>query len=205
MIFWRSVINLFLLAIIALGVNRLGINRASAWHSILVDYNGFKWDTTTDARDVAEFLLSEWGDYEQLGITPLPETQIADNMTITISNKSSEALSPIVATNLKTRQNQLAQAAQAAKAVLTKPKSPIYSGLATWYRFGDKLTAASRKYPKGTRLKVVAVSSGKSVEVTINDYGPSALTGIDLDLNVPAFEALAPLGAGKIKVKYYKL
>jgi len=31
------------------------------------------------------------------------------------------------------------------------------------------------------------------------------IDGIDLDLNVPAFEALAPLGAGKIKVKYYKL
>ncbi len=205
MTFWRSIINLLLLAMIALGVNRLGINRANAWHSILIDYNGLKWDTVTNAQDVAEFLLSEWGDYEGLGITPSPETQLTDTMTITIVNKSSEALNPTVAANLKTRQSQLAQAAQAAKVAATKPKSPIYSGLATWYRFGDKLTAASRKYPKGTKLRVVAIASGKTVDVVVNDYGPSASTGIDLDLNEPAFSKIAPLGAGKIKIKYFKI
>jgi rare lipoprotein A (peptidoglycan hydrolase) len=80
----------------------------------------------------------------------------------------------------------------------------VYSGLATWYRFGDKLTAASRKYPKGTTLRVVAVNSGKSVDVVVNDFGPSPFTGVDLDLNQPAFAAIAPLAAGKIRIKYYK-
>lgn len=197
---WPFIINIVLLAITVLAISRLGTG-LTIRHSVTISYNGLTWNTETNAKDVAELLLAQWGSYEGLDINPSPETQLTDAMTVTITGKETQALDPTVATNLKLKQAQLAKDAQAA----AKPKSPIYSGLATWYRFGDKLTAASRRYPEGTKVRVVAINSGKTVDVTINDYGPSVFTGIDLDLNEPAFAQIAPLGAGKIKVKYYKI
>lgn len=197
---WPFITNIILLALAVLAVSRLEASPAIR-HSVTISYNGLTWNTETNAQDVAELLLAQWGGYEGLDINPSPETRLTNAMTITIIGKSTQALDPTVAINLKLKQAQLAKDAQAT----AKPKSPIYSGLATWYRFGDKLTAASRRYPKGTKVRVAAINSGKTVDVTINDYGPSVFTGIDLDLNEPAFAQIAPLGAGKIKVKYYKI
>lgn len=90
-------------------------------------------------------------------------------------------------------------------APIDKPTSEVYSGLATWYRNGEGMTAASRDFPNGTRLRVVAVNSGKTVDVVVNDYGPQLWTGVALDLNAAAFAAIAPLGAGRISIEYYKL
>lgn len=84
-----------------------------------------------------------------------------------------------------------------------EPKSPTYRGTATWYRWGSKLTTASTQFPRGSQLRVIAVNSGKTVDVVVNDYGPEAWTGVSLDLNSIAFSKLAPLGAGKIQIKYY--
>ncbi|MFA5010170.1 MAG: septal ring lytic transglycosylase RlpA family protein [Patescibacteria group bacterium] len=168
---------------------------------ITMDYNGLSWTATTAATDVAELLVEYFGSYETLQVDPLPDTQLATMMTVWIQDATLTKLDATVAKNYKIQQTALATVATPPKPKL----SELHSGLATWYRFGDKLTAASRKYPKGTKLRVVAVNSGKSVDVVINDYGPSAFTGIDLDLNEPAFAAIAPLGAGKIKVKYYKI
>ncbi|MEA1909681.1 MAG: septal ring lytic transglycosylase RlpA family protein [Patescibacteria group bacterium] len=84
-----------------------------------------------------------------------------------------------------------------------EPKSPSYYGWATWYRQFDGFYAASTIFPRGSKLKVVSVASGKSIIVKINDYGPEAWTGVSIDLNDWAFKELAPLGAGKIYVKFY--
>ncbi len=199
---WPFVINIILLALAVLAVSRLEASPAIN-HFVTISYNGLAWDTETEAKDVSELLLAQWGSYEGLTINPSPETRLTDAMTIIIAGKGVQALDPTVASNLKNKKTQLAKEATAA--TIVKPKSPIYSGLATWYRFGDKLTTASRKFPKGTKLRVVAINSGKAVDVVVNDYGPSIITGIDLDLNEPAFAKIAPLGAGKIKIKYYKL
>ena len=89
------------------------------------------------------------------------------------------------------------------KANEPEPKSPTYTGIATWYRWGDTPTTASTQFPRGTKLRVVATNSGKKVDVVVNDYGPEAWTGVALDLNSIAFAKLAPLGAGKIPIRYY--
>ncbi len=201
---WPFVINIVLLALAVLAVSQLEAN-STVCHSVTISYNGLAWNTETEAQDVSELLLAQWGSYEGLNIDPTPETKLTDAMTITITDKGTQALDSTVATNLKLKRAQLAKEAQVATAVVAKPKSPIYSGLATWYRFGDKLTTASRRFPKGTKLRVVAINSGKTVDVIVNDYGPSVVTGIDLDLNAPAFAQIAPLGAGKIQIKYYKI
>ena len=74
----------------------------------------------------------------------------------------------------------------------------------SWYRsFGYKngLYVASRHYPKGTKLKITRLLTGKSIVVTVNDYGPESRTGRLVDLDKYAFKQIASLGAGLIYVK----
>lgn len=198
---WWSFLNIFILALTVLGISRLEAAPRPI-KQVSLDYNGWAWTTATQAADVAELLVEQVGDYSSLIVTPDPNSSLEEGMSVVIKDSTKQALNPTVAGNIKAAQTP---PPAPPKPAVIKPTAPIQSGLATWYRFGDKLTAASRKYPKGTKLRVIAVTSGKSVDIVVNDYGPSPLTGIDLDLNVPAFEKIAPLGAGKIKVKYYKL
>ncbi len=76
------------------------------------------------------------------------------------------------------------------------------SGVASWYAYKDCDCAASPDFPKGSVVRVTSQYSGKFVDVTINDYGPDRSIHPDrvIDLDVVAFEKLAPLGAGLINV-----
>lgn len=182
--------------------------------TVYIDYNGYRWDVTTKAQDVSELLIREMGDYQNL-VTDLPlETKLTENMTVIVMDKTTTDLNATVAANFKTATTPPPPPTpEPTPKPITIPPKPkpvvpvgsIYTGTATWYRHGDTLTTASRQFPIGTKLKVIAVSSGKSVEVIVNDYGPQASTGVALDLNAPAFSALAPLGAGRIQIKYYKI
>jgi resuscitation-promoting factor RpfB len=85
-------------------------------------------------------------------------------------------------------------------------KSPTFkggggsqSGVASWFE-ADGLVAAHRSLPIGSVVKVTNVSNGKSVTVRINQRGPF-VEGRVIDLSDDAFERLAPLGSGTIKVK----
>jgi rare lipoprotein A len=60
------------------------------------------------------------------------------------------------------------------------------------------LFAAHRSYPGGTKLRVAR--GGRSVIVTVLDYGPAAWTGHCIDLAPAAFSQLGPLSAGVIGV-----
>lgn len=63
----------------------------------------------------------------------------------------------------------------------------------------EKLTAAHRTLPFGTRLRVTDPRSGRSVEVVVNDRGPFT-KGRVLDLSLAAARELRMLGRGLIKV-----
>ena len=63
-----------------------------------------------------------------------------------------------------------------------------------------KRTAAHRKLPFGTKVKVTNVRSGKTVIVRINDRGPF-VKGRVIDLSRSAFIAIAKIEAGVIEVK----
>lgn len=84
-----------------------------------------------------------------------------------------------------------------------------HDGIASFYdqsryrSFGYKngLYAASRHYPKGTKLKITRLLTGKSIIITVNDYGPESRTGRLVDLDKFAFKQIASLGAGLIYVK----
>lgn len=63
-----------------------------------------------------------------------------------------------------------------------------------------KKTAAHRKLPFGTKIKVTNTKDGKSVIVVINDRGPFVKDRI-VDLSGSAFSSIASLEAGVIDVK----
>jgi rare lipoprotein A (peptidoglycan hydrolase) len=184
--------------------------------TVQVNVNGLATTQTTTQRTVGELIDSLYPDASQI-ISLLPDrsTEISPNLDIKIVVKPTK-LNPVVAKNLETSRESAAKPIVVATApkiakvtpkpvqvAKVEPKSPTYSGTATWYRFGNGLTTASTQFPKGTRLRVVADTSGKYVDVEVNDYGPTADTGVSLDLNKPAFLKLAPLGAGRVNVRYY--
>ncbi|PKL72779.1 hypothetical protein CVV26_00525 [Candidatus Kuenenbacteria bacterium HGW-Kuenenbacteria-1] len=81
--------------------------------------------------------------------------------------------------------------------------------MASWYcpRWCNKLTAAHPKYPKGTKLKVTNLKNKKSVIVIVNDFGPIKAIHPNriIDLTKTAFQKIASIKAGKIKVMVEKL
>lgn len=72
-------------------------------------------------------------------------------------------------------------------------------GLASWYT-SDGLVAAHRSLPLGSVVRVTNTDNGRAVNVRINDRGPW-VDGRVIDLSDDAFQRLAPLGKGTIKVK----
>lgn len=84
-------------------------------------------------------------------------------------------------------------------------KEGIEEGIASWYSYKNCLCAASRNYPKGTNLKVTNITEesnnyGKSVIVTVNDYGPEEWTKRIIDLDKIAFQQIANLKSGIMNV-----
>ena len=76
-------------------------------------------------------------------------------------------------------------------------------------RFNENaLTAASWKYPMGTKILVTNIKNGKSVIVRINDRGPGKhlyKKGRIVDLTKGAFMKIADLKDGVIKIKVKRI
>ena len=65
----------------------------------------------------------------------------------------------------------------------------------------NKHTSASWDYPLGCHLRIKNISTAKSVEVINTDRTAKRFKGKRIDLSKSAFETLAPLSQGLIKVK----
>ena len=67
----------------------------------------------------------------------------------------------------------------------------------------NRLTAAHRTLPFGTRVKVKNMSNGKTVKVTVNDRGPF-VQGRTIDLSKKAAKKLGMLqqGVAQVQLKY---
>ena len=85
-------------------------------------------------------------------------------------------------------------------------------GMASFYKSGrltangerfnpNGLTAAHRKLPFGTRLKVNNLRTGKSVVVRINDRGPF-IRGRVIDLSLGAARVIGLYKSGVAKISY---
>ncbi len=84
----------------------------------------------------------------------------------------------------------------------------VFEGWASWYRFRGGNFAALKEYAQGDRYQVTNITPnsprfGKSIQVVINDYGPQAITGRAIDLDVVAFRAIANPrnGIGLVQVR----
>ena len=64
----------------------------------------------------------------------------------------------------------------------------------------DKLTAAHRSLPFGSRVRVTNLDNGKSVVVVINDRGPHVKSRI-IDVSGAAAKALGLMDSGTAEVK----
>ncbi len=64
----------------------------------------------------------------------------------------------------------------------------------------SEMTAAHKKLPFGTRVKVTNLSNGKTVKVRINDRGPF-VSGRIIDLTRAAARKIDMIGPGVVKVK----
>ena len=73
-----------------------------------------------------------------------------------------------------------------------------YAGVASFYD-PNKLTAAHRTLPFGTRLSVTDPRSHRAVTVVVNDRGPF-VKGRVLDLSFAAAQALHMTGRGLMRV-----
>lgn len=105
--------------------------------------------------------------------------------------------------------------------IIREPKKEWKTGFASWYDYSLKgypnysrehFTAASRDYPKGTKLQVCydSILNEKfttCVTVRVNDYGPEKTKHPDriIDLSSAAFSKLAPLSWGLIGVRVSKI
>lgn len=83
-------------------------------------------------------------------------------------------------------------------------------GEASWYKYKNCLCAASRDYPKNTRLKITNITEDsknfdKSIIVKINDYGPEEWTGRIIDLDKKAYQQLGNLKGGIMYVRIEKI
>ncbi len=89
------------------------------------------------------------------------------------------------------------------KLVLLSSFDILSVGTASWYKYKNGLFAASPDYKKGSVLRVTNLSNNKSIEVTVNDWGPERAKHPDrvIDLDKVAFKKLASTGAGLIKIK----
>ncbi|MGI9356811.1 MAG: septal ring lytic transglycosylase RlpA family protein [Rhizobiaceae bacterium] len=103
-------------------------------------------------------------------------------------------------------------AALAAGMFLLLSHATAQTGSASWYALDGRMTAngermnsrrmtaAHRRLPFGTRIRVTNLRNGKSVVVRINDRGPFA-KGRVLDVSKAAARRLGFLGRGHTRVK----
>ena len=101
--------------------------------------------------------------------------------------------------------------------LLTLFSRPAHAEIASWY--GDELagrpmangepfdpramTCASREHPVGAIL--LLTGDGGTTWCEVNDYGPAAWTGRDIDLSEQVFSLIADLKVGVIGVSVERL
>lgn len=76
-------------------------------------------------------------------------------------------------------------------------------GSASWYNYQGGLFAASPDFGKGSIIRVYNLDNNKFVDVTINDWGPERVKHPDrvIDLDKIAFQKIAAIGDGTVKIK----
>lgn len=89
------------------------------------------------------------------------------------------------------------------KIVRIGTKIKVYgTGTATWYTKSLNHVAAHNTIPRGTKVRVVNTSNGKSTVVTVVGGG---LAGAEIDLSYDAFSEIGSPSAGRLPVRVEKV
>lgn len=80
---------------------------------------------------------------------------------------------------------------------------PTKTGHASWLRYQQDDTCATRDWKRGTKLRIVHTITRAEALCVVRDYGPDASVFPDriVDLNYKTFAQLAPLSVGVIPVE----
>jgi serine-type D-Ala-D-Ala endopeptidase (penicillin-binding protein 7) len=91
-------------------------------------------------------------------------------------------------------------------AVFSDP-SIMIAGQASWYAYKNGNFAASEDFPKGSKLRVINTANNKSIDITVNDFGPdrSQFPNRILDLDKVAFKKIASRSDGLINIRLQPL
>lgn len=86
----------------------------------------------------------------------------------------------------------------------------VFEGIASWYAYKGCNCAAIKEYKRGTKVKVTNITDGsprygRSVNVTINDYGPAVWTKRAIDLDKIAFRQIANTWNGLAVVRVERI
>ena len=83
------------------------------------------------------------------------------------------------------------------------PVGEVKTGIASWYGPGyhGKRTSSGERYAFGTRVRVTLLSTGRSVEVRINDRFPNRRRVIDVSRAAARAVGLIGPGTGKVRVE----
>jgi len=89
------------------------------------------------------------------------------------------------------------------KVIILSNPDILSVGTASWYKYKNGNFAASPDFKKGSVLRVTNLANGKSIDVTINDFGPERAKHPDrvIDLDKVAFQKIASTRDGLIKIK----
>lgn len=85
-------------------------------------------------------------------------------------------------------------------------ETTVFEGIASWYSYKGCNCAAIKEFRRGTKFIVTNITDespryGKSVTVTINDYGPAVWTKRLIDLDKTAFRQIASTWNGLALVR----
>lgn len=200
---WFTAIAVGSLIVFVYALCQLG-NSTDNTKTIAVTINGLTETYTTKSITV-DGLVRELGLVDPIvSIAPARASALANIDQVAITTKPAPRNTD-VATNMQMTIQKVQAELKKKEEALVVPKSQIREGYASWYKFGNGMNTASREFPRGTKIRVIAINSGKYIDVVVNDFGPEDWTGVSLDLNKPAFAKLAPIGAGIIQVRYYKI
>jgi D-alanyl-D-alanine endopeptidase (penicillin-binding protein 7) len=123
---------------------------------------------------------------------------------IFIFDDSAQVWRPLPTTDFPDQHYATAQTTSPSGRLLLAANTDILTvGTASWYKYKSGLFTASPNFAQGSILRVTNLANGKSVNVTVNDYGPERASYPDrvVDLDYVAFQKIASTGAGVIRVK----
>jgi D-alanyl-D-alanine endopeptidase (penicillin-binding protein 7) len=123
---------------------------------------------------------------------------------IFIFDDSAQVWRPLPTTDVPDKDYATAQTTSVNGRLLLAANTDILTvGTASWYKYQGGLFTASPDFAPGSVLRVTNLANGKSVDVTVNDYGPERGSYPDrvVDLDYVAFQKIASTGAGVIRVK----